>query len=538
MNFKGRLILEIETLIILLFVVASMVAVIARKFRTPYTVALVLVGLGLSASHLLHAPQLTQDVLFMVFLPGLVFEAAYHIDFDELWRDRLAVLGLAVPGVAVSIGITAALIVFASSEIQHLPVISWMLALVFSAAVVATDPISVVSLFRELGAPRRLTLLIEGESLFNDGTAIVFFTLVLALVMGQTMTPAGIVVDFGLVVGGGLIIGAIIGLFVSQVIRRIDNAMVEITLTTVAAYGSFLVAYKLGYSGVMSTVAAGLICGNYGAQSGMSPSTRVATETFWEYIGFALNSLIFLLMGLEIQLNTLWTIWPMIVVAYVSITLARGVVVFGATSLLTLSRARIPRAWSIVLSWGGLRGALSMVLVLSLPREMPLREMIVNMVFGVVLLSILVQGLSMTPLARALGIIGKHKSLAAYEVARSRLRLANDVLALIGQMRLSGHINTHALDNLESTYRARTSELKILLEKTDIDASTRCSEDLIQLQRRMLLFEKKQALEARQRGTIGEDAFDALLADIDARFLELESAIQPCADREGKASSD
>lgn len=524
--------METETLIILLFVVASVVAVIARKLRTPYTVALVLVGLGLGALHLLHAPQLTQNVLFLVFLPGLIFEAAYHIDFDELWRDRLAVLGLAIPGVAVSIGITAALIVFASSEIQHLPAIGWTLALVFSAAVAATDPISVVSLFKELGAPRRLTLLIEGESLLNDGTAIVFFTLVLSLVMGNTLSPAGMVVDFGKVVGGGLIIGGIIGLLISQMIRRIDDAMVEITLTTVAAYGSFLVAYKLDYSGVISTVAAGLICGNYGAQTGMSPSTRVATETFWEYTGFALNSLIFLLMGLEIQLDTLWTIWPMIVVAYVSITLARGLVVFGTTGLLALSRARIPRTWSMVLSWGGLRGALSMVLVLSLPWDMPLRDLIVNMVFGVVLLSILVQGLSMTPLARTLGIIGKREALTEYEAARTRLHLANDVLALIGQMRHSSHIDARALDKLESTYRARTSELNTLLEKIDVDASIRCSEDLIQLQRRMLLFEKKQALEARQHGTIGEDAFNDLLADIDARFLELESATGQCADQE------
>lgn len=524
--------METETLVILLFVVASVVAVIARKLRTPYTVALVLVGLGLGALHVLHAPQLTQDILFLVFLPGLIFEAAFHIDFDELWRDRLAVLGLAIPGVAVSIGITAALIVFASSDIQHLPDITWMLALVFSAAVAATDPISVVSLFKELGAPRRLTLLIEGESLLNDGTAIVFFTLVLALVMGKSMTPAGMVVDFGQVVGGGLIIGSIIGLLVSQVIRRIDDAMVEITLTTVAAYGSFLVAYKLGYSGVISTVAAGLICGNYGAQSGMSPSTRVATETFWEYTGFALNSLIFLLMGLEIQLNTLWDIWPMIVVAYLAITLARGLVVFGASGLLALSRARIPRNWSMVLSWGGLRGALSMVLVLSLPWDMPLRELIVNMVFGVVLLSILVQGLSMTPLARALGIIGKREALVTYEVVRTRLQLANEVLALIGQMRQGSHIDTRALDNLESKYRARTSELNTLLEKADVDTSTRCSEDLTQLQRRMLLFEKKQALEARQRGTIGEKAFDELLADIDARFLELESATAQCVEQE------
>lgn len=516
--------METEIIIILLFVVASVVVVIARKLRTPYTVALVLVGLGLGALQWLHAPQLTQDVLFLVFLPGLIFEAAFHIDFEELWRDRIAVLGLAIPGVAAAIGITAALIVFASNGIAHLPAINWTLALVFGAAVAATDPISVVGLFKELGAPRRLTLLIEGESLLNDGTAIVFFTLVLSLVMGKTLSPAGMVLDFGLVVGGGLIIGGIIGLLVSHMIKRIDDAMVEITLTTVAAYGSFLVAYKLGYSGVISTAVAGLMCGNYGAKTGMSPTTRIATETFWEYAGFALNSIVFLLLGLEIQLQALWTIWPMIIIAYLAIIIARGLVIFGVSGLLVLSPARIPRAWSIILSWGGLRGALSMVLVLSLPQDIPLRDLIVNMVFGVVLLSILIQGLSMTPLAKALGIVGQREALTAYEVARTRLQLAHDVLAQIGQMRQSSHIDTRALDALEAKYRAREDELDTLFHQGDFDASIRCGEELTQLQRRMLLFEKKQVLEARQHRIIGENAFDELSAEIDARILGLESA--------------
>ena len=359
-----------------------------------------------------------------------------HIDFEDLWRDRTAVLSLAIPGVAMAIGITALLIVFAGNEFSHLPSIGWMLALLFSTAVAATDPISVVSLFREMGAPRRVNLLIEGESLLNDGTAIVFFTLVLALIMGKEMSATELVVDFGWVVGGGLLIGGISGLLISQMIRSIDDAMVEITLTTIAAYGSFLLANKLGFSGVISTVAAGLICGNYGARTGMSPTTRVATETFWEYIGFALNSLIFLLVGLEIQIKTLWEIWPMIVIAYLAVTFSRALIVFGVSGLLVMRRARIPRAWAIVLSWGGLRGALSMVLVLSLPREIPLRDLIVNMVFGVVLLSILIQGLSMMPLARALGVVGNREALTAYEVIRTRLQLSNDVLAIIGQMQI------------------------------------------------------------------------------------------------------
>jgi len=522
--------METESFVIILFLLASVVAVYARHLRMPYTVALVLVGLGLGAAHWFQAPQLTQNMLFLIFLPGLVFEAAFHIDFDELWRDKAAVLGLAVPGVAASIGITAVLVVFASTAIHHLPDIGWLLALAFGAAVAATDPISVVALFKELGAPRRLTLLIEGESLLNDGTAIVLFTMVLTLIMGKVLSPAGMVVEFGAVVGGGLFIGGIVGLLISQIIKRVDDAMVDITLTTVAAYGSFLLAYKLGYSGVISTATAGLICGNYGARTGMSAASRVAAETFWGYVGFALNSLVFLLLGLEIQLDTLLNIWLMIIVAYLAITVARLLVVFGAYGLLAISAKRIPRSWAVVLTWGGLRGALSMVLVLSLPADLPLRDLIINMVFGVVLLTILLQGLSMTPLARQLGILGRREAIKAYEIVRTRLQLAQDVLEQIGQMRKNSHIDSRALDRMEAVYSARIEALNAEFSRSSFDSATRYSEELTQLQRRMLLFEKKQALEARRYGVIGASAFDELSAEIDARILALESTSGQCAD--------
>ncbi|HFD87937.1 MAG TPA: hypothetical protein ENJ35_09720, partial [Gammaproteobacteria bacterium] len=315
-----------EPIIILLFIIASGVAVTARRWNIPYTVSLVLVGLGLGYLHVLKAPELTHDLVFLVFLPGLIFEAAYHIDFEEMWRDRLPILSLAVPGVAVAIGLTAALLVAVSSGaslLPHsiLPPVGWPLALLFGAAIAATDPIAVISIFKQLGAPRRLDLLTEGESLLNDGTAIVLFSLMLAWVMGGEMTPHSLVISFSEVVGGGLLTGAIVGLLVSFSLRQIDDPMVEIMLTSVAAYGSFLIADQLEFSGVISTVVAGLVCGNYGAQVGMSPSTRIAVNAFWEYTGFALNSLIFLLMGLEIELDSLIAAWPFILLAYLAVTI-------------------------------------------------------------------------------------------------------------------------------------------------------------------------------------------------------------------------
>jgi CPA1 family monovalent cation:H+ antiporter len=508
-----------------MFVIASAVAIGARRLHIPYTVALVPVGLGLSALQVLHPPQLTRDMLFLVFLPGLIFEAAFRIDFEDLWRDRVAVIALAIPGVMLSIVLTASLLVFAGKEIHYLANIGWALALVFGAAVAATDPIAVVALFTELGAPRRLTLLIEGESLLNDGTSIVFFSLILSLVMGAASSPGDLLVDFGRVVGGGLIVGILVGLLAAVVLRQIDDAMVELMLLIVTAYGSFLVAQQLGVSGVISTVAAGLICGNYGARTAMSPSTRLAVLTFWDYLGFVLNSLVFLLMGFEIRIDTLLSAWPIIVVAYVAVTVARSVVIFGTSGLLQLRHARIPQPWNWILVWGGLRGALSMVLALSMPPQLPLRDLIVNMVFGVVLLSILVQGLSMTLLARRLGVIGGREAMTMYEAARVRRQLVREALAEIGRLRDGHYVEPQVLDKVEAEYRQRAAAAEVQLDRVELDKGRLLNEELAEVRRRLLLLERRQATEARQRGVIGDAAFNQVIADIDARLLERDGGV-------------
>jgi len=536
--------MQTEPTIILLFVIASAVAITARRLRMPYTVSLVIVGLVLGALQLIHAPQLTRDLLFMIFLPGLIFEAAFNVHFERLRRDWFAVLGLALPGVVVSIGLTAALLRYASEGMHWLlaaqfPEIGWPLALVFGAAVAATDPIAVVGLFRRLDVPPRLSLLLEGESLLNDGTAIVFFGLIVALLDNGTASVAGITVEFGRVVGGGLLIGGVLGLIVSLFMQRINDAMVEITLTMVAAYGAFLVADQLGFSGVISTVTAGLICGNYAMRNAMAPSTQVATHAFWEYLGFALNSLVFLLMGLEIHPQSLLHTWPLIMVAWLVVTLARGTVIATMTSVLGLTRARIPPRWGVILTWGGLRGALSMVLVLSLPRDLPLRELLINMVFGFVLLSILVQGLSMSHLVRRFGLMGQRAGQLGYEVARTRLQLAADVLIELARMHKRSVHDPDALDALEADYRREMARANQALAETKVDQQFRYQEDLARIQRWILQFERAQLLQARRQGEISQDAYTRLLADIDARHIQLETEPEQVrSDDDGKTDTD
>ena len=523
-----------ETVILYLFVAASLLAVVANRLRIPYTVTLVLGGLLLGTLHLFPAPVLTHDLLFTIFLPGLVFESAYHLSASALWRDRLAIFGLAVPGVLVSMVVTAFVFLWTSRYLPDLTVVSMPLgvALVFGAAVAATDPISVVAIFRELQAPQRLTFLVESESLLNDGTAIVFFTLFLAIAVGKPVTASALTVEFLAVVGGGALLGTIFGWLSSEVIKRVNDGMVEITFTILAAYGSFLVAMQLGYSGVISTVVAGLICGNYGAKKGMSPSVRLAVNTFWEYISFALNSLIFLLVGLTIRLPDLLRIWPLVVAAYVAITLARGAVIYSMGALLSRSRARMPWSWNFVLIWGGIRGALSMVLALSLPQHFPFREMLINLVFGVVLLTILIQGLSISPVARALGVLSRRHLPVDFEMQRMRLTLAEMGIQEIDRLRQEGvRGDPQALDALTAHYSQESEDAKDRLSKLDIADEDRFRADFSRLYRRLLTMQKQRLLDARRESLIGHENFERLTADIDAGLLEVETNIDGLIER-------
>lgn len=519
--------MQTEPTLLLLFLIASIVAIAARRLHLPYTVSLVLVGLGLGALQLVKAPTLTQDILFMVFLPGLIFEAAFNMRFANLWRDRLAILGLAIPGVAISIGLTASLLVLATTVFHHLfgasmEPIGWGLALVFGAAVAATDPISVVALFRRIGVPKRLTLLLEGESLLNDGTAIVFFGLVLSYIMHQTSGPSGLFIEFGRVVGGGLIAGGIVGLIAAFALQRVDDTMIEITITMLVAYGSFLLADQLGFSGVISTVTAGLICGNYATRPTVSPGSLLAMRSFWEYLGFALNSLVFLLMGFEIQLDSLLTIWPLILISWLAVTLARGFVIAAVQSMLRFTNARIPKTWGLILTWGGLRGALSMVLALGLPADLPAREPIINLVFGFVLLSILLQGLSMTALARRLGLVGDER-LKVYETAAARRRIATDALAEIDRLRQSELYAPSILDALADIHRQQLEQARTALDEVGIDPQLSWREDWVHLRRHMLTFEQNRLTQAHREGDLSEAAYERLRTELDARSLDIET---------------
>jgi CPA1 family monovalent cation:H+ antiporter len=403
----------IVTTLIVLFSVATAVAIAVRRLRVPYTVALVVVGLALGALHVVAPPHLTKELLFSAFLPGLLFEAAFDIDSHDFWRNKLAISALAVPGVLVAIGLTALVTTAVLGALGLEVGFTWRYGIVFGALIAATDPVAVVSVFKYVKAPGRLRTLVEGESLLNDGTSVVLLTLILSYVAGTQSGAGAMFVEFVRIVGGGVLMGLGFGAAASEMTKRVDDAMIEITLTMIAAYGSFALAEQVHVSGVIATVVAGMACGNYGRRVGMSPTTRLAVESFWEYVAFALNSVVFLLIGFEVNVGALAASWPQIVIAYVAVLVSRAGVIAGITLLLRRTRERIPAAWGAALAWGGLRGALSMVLALSLAFEFPHRSLLITLTFGVVLLSLLVQGVTMPWVLEKLGLVAEASGEAA-----------------------------------------------------------------------------------------------------------------------------
>ena len=381
---------------VLLLLIASVVAMVTRRLRLPYSVGLVAAGMGLALLPFSPKISLTRELIFTGLLPPLIFEAAFQLHWKELRRDLPVILSLATVGVLVSAGITM-------MGMHFLAHWQWLSALVFGVLIAATDPVSVIAIFREAKVHGRLRLLVEAESLFNDGTAAVAFGIVIALASEQHFGALAITRTVLVTVGGGILCGALVGNLALFLIGRTNDHLVETTCTTIAAYGSFLLADSLHASGVLATLTAGLVLGNLGILGPISDRGGEVVQVFWEYAAFVANSIVFLLIGMHEASRNFAVAWLPAVVAVLLVTGGRAAVVYPICQVFYRSRFRVSMHHQHVLFWGGLRGALALALVLGLPEEMPRREEIITVCFSVVAFSIFVHGLTMKPLLRALG---------------------------------------------------------------------------------------------------------------------------------------
>ncbi len=508
-----------ETLVIELLLVVSLVAIFVRRLRIPYTVALVIVGLLITVQQPLEV-NITPELILALFVPPLVFEAAFHLNLTELQRDLSNILLLAVPGVVVTTIVVGGIVAWGT--MLTLPV-----ALVFGALIAATDPVAVVSLFRALGIPKRLSILVEGESLLNDGTAIVVYNLVLVVALTGKFDLVEGLADFVRVAAGGTIIGLVLGWVASRIIARVDDYLIETTLTTALAFGSYLLAERLEFSGVLAVVAAGLVNGNMGPR-GMSPTTRIVLFNFWEYVAFLANSLVFLLIGLQVNIPNLLAEWQPILWAIGAVLLARVIVVYGFGWIMNRFDEPVSLKWQHVITWGGLRGAVSLALALSLPIQLGSDAGLLRvMAFGVVLFTLLVQGTTMSPLLRRLGVVARSDSQIEYEARHARLTALRAAESHLDRMYREGLVSAHTLNKLKTQLHERSETLADAVREALSADPVLEAEEMDTAHRELLRAQKSALLGLRNDGIITEEVFEKLVAEVDTVLANPELSDTP-----------
>jgi CPA1 family monovalent cation:H+ antiporter len=386
----GTATIDAIRIVVALLSVAALVAVATHRLRVPSSVALVVLGLLAGALLPAGSIQVTPELVLLVLVPGLVFEAALRLELEDLRRTAGWMVLLAAPGVVISAAIVAAVLNLATG----LPL---ELGMVVGAMVAATDPVAVVATFRNLGSPRRLATLVEGESLFNDGTALVLFTVTVAAVTADA-SLGGMLVNVVVTLTGSLAIGLAGGWLATRLMALVDDVAIELSLSLVAAYGTYLLADGLHWSGIIATVIAGVVIGTYGRATGLSERALEALDVVWESIAFVLTAFAFLLVGLAIGFDDLVAAAPSILWGLVAVLVGRVIVVYGllgAAARMLSRRARqtdVPLAWLHVLFWAGLRGAVAVAMALSLPADFPQRSLLQQVTFGIVLFTLFVQG--------------------------------------------------------------------------------------------------------------------------------------------------
>lgn len=520
--------IEQEIGFVLLLTIAALVAILIRRIRLPYTVALVVVGLALALVPNILDFNVSSDLILAVLVPPLVFEATLNIKWPDLRGDMPLVLLLAVGGTLLSTFIVGG-IVF---QLLDIPLLG---ALAFGALIAATDPVAVIAFFKSLGVSKRLSILVEGESLFNDGVAIVIFNLTIAaaaatLAGGDTsgFSLVAAIIEFLRVSVVGIGIGLALGFVVAYVIlRNIDDHLIETATTVALAFGAYVAAESLHTSGLLAVVAAGLVVGNIG-MSNTSPTTRLTLDNFWEFLAFVANSLVFLLIGLEMRLSQLVQFAVPIAVAVLAVLFSRAVSVYLITAVhnrLTPDRLDVSMAYQHVMFWGGLRGAISLALALTIGRNLfgaTIATEMQVMTFGVVLFTILVQGATIERLIDRLGLVQRRPQAIERQRRQALVYARQAGRRELNRLHNEGFLYADMWQSMSDVYDEEIEDARRAM-RDHLEAYPELEQEMYLRARTDLLKAERNAIsDAAARALIPREVLEELIDETDRRLAALD----------------
>jgi len=511
---------ELVTILIILLLVATGVALVTQRLRVPYVTGLVLAGLAITEL-LPRRIGLDPSLILNLFLPILIFEAAINTDISRLRSTVKPIALLAGPGVVLASGVTAFLLKLCLG-------LTWIPALFAGVILAITDTVSVIAVFKEVSVPSRLSTIVEGESLFNDGIALVLFSLIVSIYSTGSLTFLNGLQELFVVIIGGTLVGLSLGYLSVVLFRQSEDPLSDILLTVAVALGAFQIGQFLGVSGAVAVVVAGLVVGNIGLSRNVSASTQVTLYSFWQYASFGVNTFIFLLIGLEINLITLWQTLPAVLLAVLVYQVGRALSVYPLLALIRLFDRPIPLRWQHVLFLGNVKGSLSMALALSLPITLPGREGLIALVFGTVLVSLVGQGVSLPWLVKRLKLSNFSDTRQQIDELQLRLIASKAAQDELDSLLKSGVLPKAIYEEMRAAYQARvaTSEriLRDLYNKRPEQSPTVGGDrtKLDAIRRRLLLAEKGAVNDALRKRILSEDVAQAYIKDLNEQLLGLE----------------
>lgn len=505
---------------IILLLVATAVALLSRQFRIPYVTGLVLAGLAI-ANFLPTRISLDSSLILNLFLPILLFEAAINTDISRLRSTIKPISLLAGPGVIVAAGVTALGLKFAIN-------LDWTTALMLGTLLAITDTVSVIAVFKEVIVPARLITIVEGESLFNDGVALVLFNLILIFHATGSFSLLAATQQFLIVIAGGIFVGLILGYLAAGLLARLDDNLSGILLTVALALGAYQVGHFMGVSGVVAVVVAGLMVGNVGLSRQVSASNQITLYSFWDYAGFGVNTFIFLLIGVELNPASLWKILPAVLLATLAYQIGRILAVYPLLAVLRWFDRPVPLRWQHVLFLGNIKGSLSMALALSLPVSLVSRSYIIAVVFGAVLLSLVLQGLSLPWLVKRLNLSIFSPARRQAENLRAQLITSKAAQDELNGMLKTGVLPEAVYEEMRSAYQIQITRaekaLRDIYDRWVVEAAVGQGDPsrLNALRRQLLLAEKGALSDALRKRILSETVVKERLKQIDEKLLRLE----------------